>query len=98
MMFIVLALWDTQKRVWKDERTFGKLILKNEEISRKKSKNPNIPQRFIYKDTLQWQEKWVHPEASGFCPHRGPIDAAAVLTPLVELAQALKTPLMGAGP
>ena len=48
-------------------------------------------------DALQWQEQWIHPEAYGFRPHRGAIDAATVLTLLVELAQALKTPLVGAG-
>ena len=48
-------------------------------------------------DTLQWQEQWIHSEAYGFCPHRGVIDAATVLTLLVELAQALKTQVVGAG-
>ena len=47
-------------------------------------------------NALQWQEQWIHPEAYGLRPHRGTIDAATVLTLLVELAQALKTPKMGA--
>ena len=48
-------------------------------------------------DALQWQEQWVHPEAYGFRPHKGAIDAATVLTLLIELAQALKVPLVGVG-
>ena len=48
-------------------------------------------------DALHWQEQWIHSETYGFPPHRGAIDAAMVLTRLVELAQALKTPLVGAG-
>ena len=48
-------------------------------------------------DALQWQEQWIHPEAYGFRPHKGAIDAATVLTLLVELAQVLKALLVGAG-
>ena len=48
-------------------------------------------------DALQWQEQWIHSEAYSFRSHRGAIDAATVLTLLVELAQALKTPLVGSG-
>ena len=29
-------------------------------------------------DALQWQEQWIHPEAYGFRPHRGAMDAATV--------------------
>ena len=47
-------------------------------------------------DALQWQERWVHQEAYGFSPHKGALDAATVLTLLVEVAQALNTPLAGA--
>ena len=47
-------------------------------------------------DTLLWQEQWVHQEAYGFRPHKGALNAATVLTLLVELAQALNTPLVGA--
>ena len=47
-------------------------------------------------DALQWQEQWIHSEAYGFHPHRGAIDAVTVLTLLMKLAQALKTPLVGA--
>ena len=48
-------------------------------------------------DTLQWHEQWVHLEAYGFRPHKGAMDAATVLTLLVELAQVLNAPLVGAG-
>ena len=48
-------------------------------------------------DALHWQEQWIHPEAYGFRPHRGAIDAATVLALVVELAQVLKAPLVGAG-
>ena len=46
-------------------------------------------------DALAWQEQWAHEDA--FRPHRGSIDAAAVLTLLVELSQVLKAPPVGAG-
>ena len=48
-------------------------------------------------DALRWQERWVHQEAYGFRPHKGALDAATVLTLLVELAQALNTPRVEAG-
>ena len=48
-------------------------------------------------DALQWQEQWIHRESYGFRPHKGAMDAATVLTLLVELAQVLDVPLVGAG-
>ena len=48
-------------------------------------------------DALDWQEQWVHQEAYGFRPHKGAIDAVTVLSLLVELAQLMGTPLVGAG-
>ena len=48
-------------------------------------------------DVLDWQEQWVHPEAYGFHPHTGAIDAATVLSLLVELAQVMGTPQVGGG-
>ena len=46
-------------------------------------------------DALQWQEQWIHRESYGFRPHKGAMDAATVLTLLVELAQVLNAPLVG---
>ena len=46
---------------------------------------------------LQWHEQWVHRGSYGFKPHKGAMDAATVLTLLVELAQVLDAPLVGAG-
>ena len=48
-------------------------------------------------DAMAWQEQWAHEESYAFRPHRGSMDAAAVLTLLVELSQVLKAPLVGAG-
>ena len=48
-------------------------------------------------DALQWQEQWILRESYGFRPHKGAMDAATVLTLLVELAQVLDAPLVGAG-
>ena len=48
-------------------------------------------------DALQWQEQWIHRESYSFRPHKRAMDAATVLTLLVELAQVLTAPLVGAG-
>ena len=46
---------------------------------------------------MKWQETWAHEESYAFRPHRGSLDAAAVLTLLIELSHVLKTPLGGGG-
>ena len=48
-------------------------------------------------DAMKWQEMWAHEESYAFRPHRGSLDAAAVLTLLIELSHVLKTPLVGVG-
>ena len=48
-------------------------------------------------DAMKWQETWAHEESYAFRPHRGSLDAAAVLTLLIELSHVLKTPLVGVG-
>ena len=47
-------------------------------------------------DALQWQEHLIHRESYSFRPYKGATDAATVLTLLVELAQVLDAPLVGA--
>ena len=46
-------------------------------------------------DAMKWQETWAHEESYAFRPHRGSLDAAAVLTLLIELSHVLKTPWWG---
>ena len=53
--------------------------------------------RAAHGGALAWQEQWAHEESYAFHPHRGSMDAAAVLMLLVELSQALKALLVGAG-
>ena len=48
-------------------------------------------------DAMKWQETWAHEESYAFRPHKGSLDAAAVLTLVIELAHVLKTPLSGVG-
>ena len=48
-------------------------------------------------DALQWQEQWIHRESYGLRPHKRAMDAATVLTLLVELAEVLDAPLVGTG-
>ena len=48
-------------------------------------------------DAMEWQEGWAHEESYAFRPHRSSLDAAAVLTLLIELSHALKAPIVGAG-
>ena len=38
-------------------------------------------------EVLRWQETWAHPEAYGFRPARGALDAAAVTQVLLELSR-----------
>ena len=46
-------------------------------------------------DAMKWQETWAHEESYAFRPYRGSLDAAAVLTLLIELSHVLKTPWWG---
>ena len=47
-------------------------------------------------DAMEWQEGRAREESYAFRPHRSSLDAAAVLTLLIELSHALKAPMVGA--
>ena len=48
-------------------------------------------------DAVEWQEGWAQEASYAFRPQRSSLDAAAVLTRLIELSHAVRGPLVGAG-
>ena len=46
---------------------------------------------------MMWQEEWAHPLSYAFRPKQGPLDAALLMAPLLELHRLLRRRFGGIG-